>query len=99
MAVIFGFSFIITGIIYSRMFFTARHHANQIQVLQMQVEQISQIESAARKRKCAINMFYVYLVFLVCYLPRYCRCMVAVDTYLLKSPPSTALDGVHGLHY
>ena len=50
-AVIFGFSFIITGIFYSRMFFTARHHANQIQVLQMQVAQNSHIESAARKRK------------------------------------------------
>ena len=33
MAIIFGFCLIITGIIYSRMYFTARHHANQIQVL------------------------------------------------------------------
>ena len=62
MAVIFGFCFIITGIIYSRMFFTARHHANQIQVLQIQVAQNNQIESAARKRKSAINMFYVYIL-------------------------------------
>ena len=68
MSVIYGFCFIFTGIIYSRMFFTARYHANQIQVLQMQVAQNSQIESAARKRKSAISMFYVYLVFLVCYL-------------------------------
>ena len=50
------------------MYFTARHHANQIQVLQMQVAQKSQTESAARKRKSAISMFYVYLVLLVCYL-------------------------------
>ena len=91
MAVIFGICFIITGIIYSRMFFTARHHANQIQVLLIQVAQNSQIESAARKRKSAISMFYVYLVFLVCYLPEYC---VEVS-YLIQSPPSTALDGVY----
>ena len=84
--VIFGFCFIITGIIYSRMYFTARHHANQIQVLQMQVAQNSQIESAARKRKSAISMFYVYLVFLVCYLPQYC-----VTVALLIIPLSTAL--------
>ena len=92
MAVIFGFCFIITGIIYSKIYFTARHHANQIQVLQMQVEQNSQIESAARKRKSAISMFYVYLVFLVCYLPEYCVALVA---YLIKSPSTAALDGVY----
>ena len=84
--VVFGFCFIITGIIYSRMYFTARHHANQIQVLQMQVAQNSQIETA-RKRKSAISMFYVYLVLLVCYLPQYCGIVV----HLIQHPPSTAL--------
>ena len=91
MVVIFGFCFIITGITHSRIYFTARHHANQLQVLQMQVAQNSQIESAARKRKSAISMFYVYLVFLVCYLPGYC---VVLVTYLIKSPSTAALDGV-----
>ena len=86
--VIFWVCLIVTGIIYSRMYFTARYHANQIQVLQMQVAQNSQIESAARKRKSAISMFYVYLVFLVCYLPQNCV-MVA---QLIQSPPSTALS-------
>ena len=90
---IFGFCFIITGIIYSRMFSTARYHENQIQVLQIQVAENSQIESAARKRKSAISMFYVYLVFLVCYLPEYCvRVAIA---YFIKPPPSTALAGVY----
>ena len=89
---ILGFCFIITGIIYSRMYSTARHHANQIQVLQMQVAQNSQIENDARKRKSAISMFYVYLVFLVCYLPQYC---VGVTRRLIQSPPSTALRGVY----
>ena len=88
---IFGFCFIITGIIYSKMYFTARHHANQIQVLQIQVAQNSHIESAARKRKSAISMFYVYLVFLVSYLPHYC----AKVAYLMQSSPSTALRGVY----
>ena len=91
MVVIFGFCFIITGITFSRIYFTARHHENQIQVLQRQVAQNSQIESAARKRKSAISMFYVYLVFLVCHLPAYC----ATVALLIQSPPSTALDGVY----
>ena len=52
-----------------------------------QLAQNSQIESVARKRKSAISMFYVYLVFLVCHLPQYC---VRV-AYLIQSPPSTAL--------
>ena len=83
---IFGFCFIITAIIYSKMYFTARHQANQIQVLQIQVAQNSQVESVARKRKSAISMFYIYLVFLVCNLPLYC---VRV-AYLIESLPSPA---------
>ena len=87
MIVVFGLCFIISGIVYSRIYFAATHHANQVQVLQIQVAQNNQIESAARKRKSAISMFYVYLVFLVCHLPQYC---VRV-AYLIQSPPSTAL--------
>ena len=88
---IFGFCFIITGIIYSGMFSTTRHHENQIQVLQIQVAQNNQIETVLRNRKSAISMFYVYLVFLVSYLPHYC---VKV-AYLMQSSPSTALCGVY----
>ena len=90
---IFGFCFMIIAIIYSRMYSTARHHANQIQVLQIQVAQNSQIESDARKIKSAISMFYVYLVFLVCYFPHYC--VRVAFAYFIKSPPNTTLDGVY----
>ena len=90
MFVIFGFCFIITGAFYSRMYVSARHLANQIQVLQIQATQNSQIESAVRKRKSAISMFYVYLMFLVCYLPQYC----ATVALLIQSPPSTTLTGL-----
>ena len=87
MVIVFGFCFIFSGIAYSRMYSTASHHANQIQVLQMQVAENSQIESASRKRKSAISMFYVYLVFLVCYLPDY---YVGVTFLIRQSPLSTA---------
>jgi len=91
MAVLFGFCFIISIIVYSRIYFTGSRHANQIQVLQIQVAQNSQIENDARNRKSAISIFYVYLVCLVCFLP---QCCVGV-AYLIQSPPSTALRSVH----
>ena len=87
----FRILFIITRIIYSRMFSTTRHHENQIQVLQVQVAHNNQIESVLRNRKSAISMFYVYLVFLVSYLPHYCLKVAN----LMQSSPSTALCGVH----
>ena len=61
-ALIFGFCFICTTIIYCKIYFTERRHTNQIQI---QV-------NAVKLRKSAVGTFYVYLVFLFCYLPRYC---------------------------
>ena len=78
------FCFLCTAAVYCKMYFTVRHHINQMQVPQMQVAQNNQIESAARKRKSAISMFYVYLVFLVCYLPNYFVLVVS------STPESTA---------
>ena len=47
-----------------------RRHKNQIQVLQVQqVTQASEIANFARLMKFAVGIFYVYLVFLICYLP------------------------------
>ena len=87
-----GFCFIITAIIYCRIYFTVRHHRNQIQIQQIQVLENSQIESAARKRKSAVSTFYVYLVFLVCCLPEYCITVTRfISPSSTASPPSTAL--------
>ena len=66
-----GLCFLCTATVYCKIYFTVRRHINQMQVLQMQVAQNSQMESAVRQKKSAISMFYVYLVFLVCYLPEY----------------------------
>jgi len=70
-----GFCFIITAVGYYSIYFTVKHHRNQIQVQQVHVAQNvqnSQTESAARQRKSAVSTFYVFLVFLVCNLPEYC---------------------------
>ena len=63
MFLIFGFCVIISGIVYSRMFFTASHHANQIQVLQIQLAQNNQIESADGKR----NLASVCSTYILCF--------------------------------
>ena len=66
--------FISTTFFYCKIYLTVRHLTNQIQTLQVQqtsqnVESTSQ--NTARQRKSAVATFYVYMVFLLCYLPHY----------------------------
>ena len=62
-----------SAILYCEIYLAVRHHTNQIHALQVQQEeQNGEIANAARPRKATIATFYVYLVFLVCYLPRIC---------------------------
>ena len=81
--------YIITGIIYCRIYFTVRRHSDQIQVQEIQVAHNNQTESAAWQRKSAVNTLYVYLVFLVCCLPDYWTRVAR-----LISPQSSALNGL-----
>ena len=57
-----------------KLYLTLRRHINQIQVTQ--VAQNDQGESVQRKRKSAMASLYVYLVFIVCYLPNICRLFI-----------------------
>ena len=63
--------YITTGLFYCKIYAVIRHHANQINALQ-QSAQNEDMANAARLRKTPVATFYVYLVFLVCYLPRFC---------------------------
>jgi len=64
--IISGLCFLITAVIYCSIYFSAKHHRNQIQVQLVQVAQIVQnSESATRQRKSAVSTFYVFLVFLI----------------------------------
>ena len=49
--IILGFCFIITGIVNCRIYFTVRHHTNQIQVQQILVAQNSTIGKCSEKQK------------------------------------------------
>ena len=57
-----------------KLYLTLRRHINQNQVLQ--VAQTGQRESVQRKRKSAMASLFVYLVFIVCYLPHICSLFI-----------------------
>ena len=60
----------LTAVVYIRIYLVARRHKNQIQALQaQQVTQAGEMENFARLIKYAGGMFYVFLVFLACFLP------------------------------
>ena len=57
-----------------KLYLTLRRHINQIQV--PQVAQTGQGEIVQVKRKFAIASLFVYLVFIVCYLPHICTLFI-----------------------
>ena len=61
---------------------------NQIHVLQEQLPQNNRTDmgNVERERKAAVGTFYAYVVFLICYLPLTCHCIVHGST-----GPSTVL--------
>ena len=64
---------VITGILYCKIYAAVRHHTNQMHALQVQqVAQNEDMANAARQIKTALATFYVYVVFLACYLPISC---------------------------
>ena len=73
--------FIFITVISVRLYFAVRHHANQIQALHLQqAAQNGDLVNASRLRKSAVSIFYIYFVFLACYLPFYCT-LLAREKY------------------
>ena len=63
-------SFATAGLLYCKIYAAVRHHTNQINALQVQqVAQNGEMAMVARQRKTAVATFFVYVVFLACYLP------------------------------
>ena len=72
-AVIFVVCLITTGLLYCKIYASVRHHTNQIHALQVQqATQNEDMANAARLKKSSLATFYVYFVYLVCYLPVSC---------------------------
>ena len=69
-ATINAFCMITSGLLYCKIYATVRRHKNQIHALR--VAENRDMANAARLRKTAVSTFYVYVVFLACYLPAFC---------------------------
>ena len=80
LAVVMGLCFICTAIIYCKIYITVRRHTNQINVLQVPQQQTrnGELANEVRQRKSAVGTFFIYLVFLICYLPEYCRLLLLI---------------------
>ena len=70
-----------TALFYFKIYLAVRPHSDQIHVLQAQLAQNNEgdMENAARERKAAVGTFYVYLVFLICYLPSTCLWIIYIS--------------------
>ena len=80
-SIIGAFSFIITFVVYIRIYLTVRRHKNQIHSMQIRDEtQSEELKSFIVLIKSTVGIFYVYLVFLICYLPLFI-CMAVIQFY------------------
>ena len=87
----FAFSFIITLVVYIRIYLTMQRHKNHIQSMQIRNEaQSEEIKNFTVLIKSTVGIFYVYLVFLICYLP-YLICKAVLQIY----GPSTVLKKLY----
>ena len=63
-------SLVLTAMVNIKIYLTVQRHKNQIQALQVQQEaQTDHVAHLARLIKSALSVFYVYVAFVVCYLP------------------------------
>ena len=69
-----------TTLLYCKIYLAVRRHRGQIEALRVQqgTRDDGEMVNPSRLRKSAVGTFYVYLVFLICYLPQTCRFIVVV---------------------
>ncbi|XP_078347844.1 beta-4C adrenergic receptor-like [Oculina patagonica] len=78
-AIIGVIGLLLTILVYIRIYLAVRRHKNQIQALEVQqVSQADEMINLASLIKSAAGIFYVYLVFLLCYLPHFI-CLAAIE--------------------
>ena len=80
-SVIAAFGFIVTFVVYIRIYLTVRRHKNQIHSMQVQeVAHSDELKNFMVLMKSTVSIFYVYLVLLICYLP-FCICSAVIRIY------------------
>ena len=69
-SVLAAFGFIVTFVVYTRIYLIVRRHKNQIHSMQVQeVAHSDEIKHFIVLIKSTVSIFYVYLLLLICYLP------------------------------
>ena len=84
-------SLITTALFYYQIYIVVKRQTNRMQNLRIQQEQTENIANAARLRKSALGTFWVYVVFLACYLPD-----IIIHTAILSADKNSAL--LNNLH-
>ena len=80
--------YLATALCYLKIYLLVRHHKMEILTQRIQVtqEQIENEANAAKLKKSATSTFYLYLVFVACYVPRMC-----IMSIISSAGESTAL--------
>ena len=80
--------YLATALCYLKIYLLVRHHKTEILTQRTQVtqEQIENEANAAKLKKSATSTFYLYLVFVACYVPRMC-----IMSIISSAGESTAL--------
>ena len=82
--IIAAFGFLITFVVYIRIHQSVRRQKNHIQFIQIRDEaQSEEIKNLTVLIKSTVGIFYVYIVFLICYLP-FTICMAVIQIYGLN---------------
>ena len=72
-AIIVVVCLVLLAVLYCKIYLVVRRHRNQIQALQVhQVAPNGEMTNVVWLRKSALGTFYIYLLFLACYLPQSC---------------------------
>ena len=87
--------YLATALCYLKIYLIVRHHKTEILTQRTQVtqEQIENEANAAKLKKSATSTFYLYLVFVACYVPRMC-----IMSIISSAGESTA-SLIHLRHY
>ena len=81
--ILVGVVFLVTAVVYIRIYCAVQRHKNQIHVLQVQqAARNDEIANLTSLVKSAFGIFYVFLLFLICYLP-YC---IVLAVYQISGP-------------
>ena len=80
-SVVAAFGFIVTFVLYTRIYFTVRRHKKQIHSMQVQeVAHSDAIKNFIVLIKSTVSLFYVYLLLLICYLPFFI-CSAVIESW------------------